>query len=131
MRPALASGPLPGPITCGFMSSKAETKRADPRAEGADLIGLLRRYVIQETVAPLKTVGRTLLFGTVAAVLLGIGTVLVLLAVLRVLQTETGDAFAGTWSWAPYGITGAVGLVVLGIAGGILLRSRSARADKH
>ena len=65
--------------------------------------------MIQETVTPLKTVGRTLLFGSIAAVLLGIGTVLLLLAVLRVLQTETGTAFAGTWSWVPYPITGAVG----------------------
>lgn len=113
------------------MWGKADGKRADPREEGAELIGMLRRYVIQETVTPLKTVGRTLLFGSVAAVLLGIGTVLLLLAVLRVLQTETGAAFAGTWSWAPYPITGAIGLVVVGIAAIVLLRSRSGRAEKQ
>ena len=106
-RPRLASDELAGPIACGFMSGKGDGKHADPREEGTELIGLLRRYVIQETVTPLKTVGRTLLFGSIAAVLLGIGTVLLLLAVLRVLQTETGTVFAGTWSWVPYPITGS------------------------
>ena len=72
------------------MSGKGDGKHADPREEGAELFALLRRYVIQETVAPLRQVGRTLLFGSIAALFLGIGTVLLLLALLRVLQTETG-----------------------------------------
>jgi hypothetical protein len=114
-----------------FMSGKGDGKRANPREEGAELFGLLRRYVIQETVAPLRTVGRTLLFGSIAAVFLGIGTVLVLVAVLRVLQTETGSAFAGTWSWVPYPITGILGLVVVAGFGGGLLRSRAKRAAKR
>lgn len=112
------------------MSGKGDGKQAGPREEGTELIGLLRRYVIQETVTPLKTVGRTLLFGSIAAVLLGIGTVLLLLAVLRVLQTETGTAFAGTWSWVPYPITGAVGVAATAGFGAVLLRSRSKRAAK-
>jgi hypothetical protein len=106
------------------MSAKGESKRADPREEGSELIDLLRRYLIQETVTPLKTVGRTLLFGSAAAVLLGIGAVLLLLGVLRVLQTETGSAFAGTWSWVPYPITAILGLVVVGGSGFGLLRTR-------
>jgi hypothetical protein len=113
------------------MSGKADGKHADPREEGAELFGLLRRYVIQETVAPLKTVGRTLLFGSIAAVFLGIGIVLLLLALLRVLQSETGTTFAGNWSWAPYPITAVGGLVAMGLFGGVLLRSRSKRAAKR
>ncbi|MGA3352160.1 MAG: hypothetical protein ABSD85_03115 [Acidimicrobiales bacterium] len=112
------------------MSGKADGKHAHPREEGAELFGLLRRYVIQETVTPLKTVGRTLLFGSIAAVLLGIGTVLLLIGLLRVLQTETGSVFAGNWSWVPYPITGILGLVVMGGFAGVLLRSRSKRAAK-
>lgn len=111
-------------ITCRFMSARGEAKRADPREEGAELIDILRRYLIQETVTPLKTVGRTLLFGSAAAVLLGIGAVLLLLGVLRILQTETGSAFAGTWSWVPYPITAILGLVVVGGFGFGLLRGR-------
>ncbi len=129
-----ASGRAAWPITCAFMSfmsGKTDGKRADPREEGAELFGLLRRYVIQETVTPLRTVGRTLLFGSIAAVFLGIGTVLLLVAVLRVLQTETGSVFAGTWSWVPYPITGILGLVTVAGFGGALLRSRSKRAAKR
>jgi hypothetical protein len=112
------------------MSGKADGKHADPREEGAELFGLLRRYVVQETVTPLKTVGRTLLFGSIAAVFLGIGTVLLLIALLRVLQTETGSAFSGNYSWVPYPITGICGLVAMGTFGGLLLKSRSKRAAK-
>ena len=128
---ALASSLPAGPITCGFMSGKGDGKHANPREEGAELLDLLRRYVIQDTVTPIRTVGRTLLFGCAAATLLGIGTVLLLLGVLRVLQTETGAAFAGTWSWVPYPITGILGLVVLGGSGFALLRSRGRAAAKR
>jgi hypothetical protein len=63
--------------------------------------------------------------------LLGIGTVLLLLGVLRVLQNETGTAFAGTWSWVPYPITAILGLVVVGGSGFVLLRSRGRAAAKR
>jgi len=112
------------------MSGKADGKHSDPREEGAELFGLLRRYVIQETVAPLKTVGRTLLFGSIAAVFLGIGTVLLLIGLLRVLQTESGSVFAGNWSWVPYPITAILGLVAMGGFGGVLLKSRAKRTAK-
>jgi uncharacterized BrkB/YihY/UPF0761 family membrane protein len=106
------------------MSGKGDGKHADPREGGAELYRLLRRYVIQETVTPIRTIGRTLLFGCVAATLLGIGTVLLLLGVLRVLQTETGRAFAGSWSWVPYPITGILGLIVVAVFGFVLLHAR-------
>ena len=48
---------------------------------------------------------------------------LLLLGVLRVLQTETGTVFEGSLSWLPYLITAVFGLVVLGSAGFLLLRS--------
>ena len=120
-----------GPIACGFMSGKGDGKHASPRKDGTELLDLLRRYVIQETVTPVRTIGRTLLFGCAAATLLGIGTVLLLLGVLRVLQTETGRAFAGTWSWVPYPITGILGLLVVGGFGFALLRSRGRAAAKR
>ncbi len=113
------------------MPGKGDEKHADPRKEGAELFDLLRRYVVQETLTPIRTIGRTLLFGCAAATLLGIGTVLLLLGVLRVLQTETGTAFAGTWSWVPYPVTAILGLVVVGGAGFALLRSRNKTAEKR
>jgi hypothetical protein len=113
------------------MPGDGDGKRAEVRGEGSELIGLLRRYLLQETVDPLKEAGRTLLFGSAAAILLGIGTVLLLIGALRVLQTETGTVFRGSLSWLPYGITAFVGLAVVGVGALVLLRSSGAqRAGK-
>lgn len=77
-----------------------------------EAIDTVKAYAIQETVGPLKAVGRFLAFGLAGAFLLGLGVLLLTLGVLRVLQVETGDTFAGTWSFVPY--LGA--LLVAGLA---------------
>lgn len=83
-----------------------------------ELWQLVVSYFKQETVEPLKGLGRFALFGVAGSLFVGIGTVLLLLAGLRALQEETGDTFAGDWSWAPYGITmaGTLLVVVLAVA---------------
>lgn len=75
-----------------------------------ELWALTRDYARQETIDPLKGVGRYLLYGTLGALLLGVGVILLMLAGLRALQTETGDALDGNLSWLPY-------LIVLAVAG--------------
>ena len=69
-----------------------------------ELKELVVDYVKQETVVPLRNLGRYLAFGIVGAFLLGLGVVLLGVGGLRALQTETGTTFTGDWSWAPYGI---------------------------
>jgi hypothetical protein len=59
--------------------------------------------------------GRFVLFGVVGSVAIALGTGTLLLAVLRVLQTETG-AFHGNLSWLPYLIVAALALAVVGLA---------------
>lgn len=81
----------------------------------ADLLDLVKAYVKQETLGPLKGVGRFVGFGVAGAVLLGIGLTLVALALLRFLQTETGSPLTGNWSWVPY----LVVIVALGILIGL------------
>lgn len=71
-------------------------------------------YARQETIDPIKGLGRFIVFGIGGSLLLGIGVVLLTLGGLRALQTETSTTFSGNWSWAPYGI--AVVLLV-GLAG--------------
>jgi hypothetical protein len=101
----------------------------DAASEVGEIVELLKRYLLQETVAPLKAMARTLGFGAAAAVMFGIGGVFALLGVLRVLETETGTTFSGDWSWAPYGLTIVAGVAVLGLAGAALLRTpRAERA---
>lgn len=67
-----------------------------------ELWDLTRTYARQETIDPLKGLGRYLAYGLGGAVVGGMGVVLLLLALLRALQTETGSTFTGNWSWAPY-----------------------------
>ncbi len=50
------------------------------------------------------------------ALALGLGVILLMLAGLRALQTETSTTFTGNWSWAPYLIVVAAGLVLIGLA---------------
>lgn len=82
----------------------------------AELWELVVAYAKQETIEPLKGLGRFLAWGVAGAVLTGMGAVFLLLAALRALQEETGDTFAGNWSWAPYAVTLAGALVVAGVA---------------
>jgi hypothetical protein len=73
-------------------------------------------YAKQETIEPLKGLGRFLGYGVMGAVMLGIGCMLLLLGGLRALQTQTDTTFTGNWSWAPYLIAVAAGLVLIGLA---------------
>lgn len=81
----------------------------------SELWELSTAYAKQETIDPLKGLGRFLTFGVGGAVLLAIGSALLLLAGLRALQTETDTTFTGHRSWAPYLIVVAVGLVLIGL----------------
>jgi len=67
-----------------------------------ELWALTKDYARQETVDPLKGVGRYLGYGAAGALLGGVGVILLMLAGLRALQTETGDALDGNLSWLPY-----------------------------
>ncbi len=77
-----------------------------------ELWGLTKDYARQETIDPLKGVGRYLAYGAAGALLGSLGVILLMLSLLRALQTETGDTFDGNWSWAPY-------MIVLVVAGAV------------
>ena len=76
-----------------------------------ELRDLVIEYFKQETLVPLKQLRRYITFGLLGALLLGQGVVLLAVAALRALQTETGTTFTGNWSWAPYGIVSAAVLI--------------------
>lgn len=102
----------------------ADSKHAT--SEVSEFVDLLKRYVLQETVGPLKTIGRSLGFGAAAAITYGLGAVFVLIGVLRVLETETGTTFRGDWSWAPYFLTVVASMAVMGLGAAGLLRAPKA-----
>ncbi len=80
-----------------------------------DLIDLVKAYATQETLDPLKGIGRWLGFGLMGSLLLMVGGLSLTLALLRVLQEETGSRFTGNWSWAPYAFTLLAVFMVMGI----------------
>jgi hypothetical protein len=79
----------------------------------SELWVLTTTYAKQQTIDPLRGIGRFLAFGVAGAVCWGIGLVLLLLAGLRALQTQTSDTFGGNWSWAPYLIVLVVGTILM------------------
>lgn len=82
----------------------------------SDLWQLTVDYAKQETVDPLKGLGRFVGFGIGGAFALGIGVTLLLLSGLRALQTETGTTFTGNLSWIPYLIVVVVGGILIALA---------------
>ena len=86
------------------------------RTSGGEAVQLVIAYVKQETLTPLKGLGRYILFGVVGSVALAVGLVVLAVAFLRLLQGETGTTFTGNWSWAPYLICTVAVLLVAGVA---------------
>ncbi|MCU4184650.1 hypothetical protein K6U06_09790 [Acidiferrimicrobium sp. IK] len=84
-----------------------------------ELKDLVLAYAKQETLDPLKALGRFVAFGIAGAILLSLGTILGALAVVRAIQTETSPHLTGNLSWVPY--TGGV-LFALVVAGGAVSR---------
>jgi hypothetical protein len=54
--------------------------------------------------------------GIAGSFFLAFGLLLILLGVLRLLQTETGSALTGDWSCVPYAVTVVLGLAVIAVA---------------
>ncbi|MEO7836307.1 MAG: hypothetical protein ABIS21_01545 [Acidimicrobiales bacterium] len=70
----------------------------------SELWAMVLAYLKQETVVPIKGLGRFIAVGVAGSFTLGVGLLLLSLALLRALQTEI-TTFTGNWSWAPYAIT--------------------------
>lgn len=102
-------------------------KRGGVRQSGGDALQLVIDYVKQETLAPLKGLGRFLLFGIAGSIALGAGLVVLLIALLRGLQETTGTTFAGNWTWAPYLIVAFGALLFMGLAAWRITKGPAAR----
>ena len=83
------------------------------RDESQEVVKLVVDYIKQETLDPVKGLGRYVLFGVAGSVALSIGLAILAVGFLRLLQGETGSTFTGNLSWIPYVICT---VVVLGIA---------------
>ncbi len=92
-----------------------------PISGAKELQGLLVDYAKQETVDPLRSLGKFLGLGLAGAVLAGLGAIFLGLGTLRLLQSLITDA-GGSWSLIPYGVAILVLAAIIGIVA-TLLRS--------
>jgi hypothetical protein len=90
-----------------------------------ELVKMVRDYVKQETLDPLKGVGRWLAWGIVGAVALLFGAVTGLIGLLRLLQAEVFYQPNG-FTWAPYMIIVGVAVVMVWLS-----LTRIARPSLH
>ncbi len=89
-----------------------------------ELKTLVIEYARQETVDPLRSLGRYLGYGIAGSVLLAVGGLFFSIGLLRLLQTETGGAFDGGWSFVPYLFVLVFAVVVLGLLAFAVLRTK-------
>ena len=99
--------------------------RDDPGEVLGELRDVLVAYFRQEAVEPLKRLAAWLGFGLAGGVFMSTGLVLLALAALRALQTETGDHLGGSLSWSPYAI------VLVGILMVFMVTRAAARARRR
>ena len=110
------------------LSDSSEDKKG-VRANGGDAFQLVIDYFKQETLEPVKGLGRFLAFGVLGSLGIATGFVFVLVGVLRVLQTET-SAFHGNLSWLPYVIVIGVAIAVIGLAVWRIMSGPARKRDK-
>jgi hypothetical protein len=96
--------------------TKSSGGKSGLRRAGDDAFKLTVDYLKQEALDPLKGLGRFLLWGVAGSLAIAVGILLLLVGALRLLQTETGTALTGNWSWVPYFSVALVGLGVAGIS---------------
>ena len=77
-----------------------------------DIKDLAVRYIKEETVKPIKDLGRYMLYGAIGSIFVGTGTTMILFGLLRFLQKQF-TVLNGSLSWIPYLIVAAVSAGVL------------------
>lgn len=67
-----------------------------------EFVSLTVAYFKQETLDPIKSLGRYIALGFVGALLLALGGGLLALAAIRAIQAETGGHLSGSLTFIPY-----------------------------
>ncbi len=94
-----------------------------PDRTSGDLPELLRRYVRQETLDPLRSLGRFLGLGIAGSIMMGVGAILLGVGALRFLQDWS--VLDDSWSWAPYLVVAVAFVAIAVLAGRRILTGSS------
>jgi hypothetical protein len=86
------------------------------RDESQEVVTLVIDYIKQETLDPVKGLGRYVVFGVPGSIALSVGLVILAVGFLRLLQGETGTTFTGNLSWIPYVICAVVVVLIAFVA---------------
>ncbi len=81
---------------------------------GKELIDLTVTYAKQETIDPLRTIGKRVGMGIAGAAVASVGLIFLLVGVLRLVQVEARPHLIGGMSWVPY-------LAAVAVAGPVAL----------
>lgn len=112
-------GALPG---ANAGPTAADTRPSDKSLPelGKELVDLTVTYAKQETIDPLRTLGRRVGLGVAGSAVASAGLIFLLVGVLRLVQVEA--RLRGAWSWVPYlaavAVAGAVAAFALKQIGG-------------
>jgi len=88
----------------------------NPQQTIRELKELVIAYAKQETLDPLKGLGRYVAYGVGGALLIGTGVMFLAIGALRALEGDRrGQHFTGNWSWAPYAIVIVGALALAGL----------------
>jgi Putative Actinobacterial Holin-X, holin superfamily III len=99
---------------------EAKPKAKNPSGDARELVDLVIAYAKQETLEPLKGLGKNAALGLGGAVLLGLGGVFCSIGALRAMETETDFFERHNLTYLPYFITVLV-LAVLSAIGWVSL----------
>ena len=97
----------------------AGAKKAEEKGTAevvADLWQLVKDYAKQETVDPLKSIGKFLGFGLGGALLAGLGVLFGGRATLRARRAAPGAHPTGSLSWVPYLVAFVVTAVIVAVS---------------
>jgi hypothetical protein len=96
------------------VAKEAKAKAKNPTGDARELVDLVIAYAKQETLEPLKGLGKNAAFGLGGAVFLGLGGLFCSIGALRAMQSETDWFERHNLSYLPYFLTIALlGLLAL------------------
>jgi H+/Cl- antiporter ClcA len=98
------------------VANEVKAKPRNPTGDARELVDLVIAYAKQETLQPLKGLGKKAALGVGGALLLGIGGIFCSVAALRAMQSETEFFEEHNLSYLPYFFTVVI-LVVLSLIG--------------